>query len=334
MHESCLHEHHDSPDCLLRRSRCRLGMKYKDYYATLGLPVEANQEQIKKAYRKLARQYHPDVSKAPDAEARFKEAAEAYATLKDPEKRSAYDQLGRRPTGEEFSVPPQWRSEHASDSQAFDGIDLADLLAALHRGQPGSARAPVAMRGRDYDSTVSITLEDAHRGTNVSLDLNDGTGERTLQVTIPPGVSEGKKLRLRGKGGKGHNGGPDGDIYLQVTLAPHALFRADQHDLYFDLALAPWEAVLGAEMEVPTLDGPVLLSVPAGTRSGRKLRLKGRGLTNGRDGRGHLYAMVHIDVPAVLSERERELFQGLAEASRFNPRTAAIKEKAHESAVV
>ena len=296
-------------------------MKYKDYYAALGVPRDADAEQIRKAYRKLARQHHPDVSKAPGTEARFKEVAEAYATLKDPEKRAAYDELGRRPAGEEFAPPPQWSHEYASDGQSFEDIDLADLLAALGRGHRGPRRGPVPLHGRDYETVVRIGLEEAHRGTRLNLDLaHEEGGGRTLEVTIPPGVSEGQKLRLRGKGGKGRDGGADGDIYLHITLAPHPVFRADHHDLYFDLALAPWEAALGADVEVPTLDGPVMLTVPPGTRSGRKLRLRGRGLTNGRSGRGHLYAVIHVDVPATLTTRERELFQELARSSHFNPR--------------
>jgi len=300
-------------------------MKYKDYYAALGVPRNADTDQIKKAYRKLARQYHPDVSKSAGTEARFKEIGEAYATLKDPEKRAAYDELGRRPAGEEFAPPPQWSHEYASDAQSFEDIDLADLLDALGR-RHRTARGPV--HGRDYETAVRISLEDAHRGTTLSLNLDDEEGGRTLRVTIPPGVSEGQKLRLRGKGGKGRNGGTDGDIYLHITLTPHPVFRADEHDLYFDLALAPWEAALGAEVEVPTLDGPVVLKVPPGTRSGQKLRLRGRGLANGRGGRGDLYGAVHIDVPAALTERERELFKELASASRFNPRAVVAKEKA------
>ena len=304
-------------------------MKYKDYYAALGIPRDADTEQIKKAYRKLARKHHPDVSKAPEAEARFKEVAEAYQTLKDPEKRAAYDELGRRPAGEEFAPPPQWTRDFGGGAQSFEDIDLADLLDALGRGHRGGARrGPVPMHGRDYETTARISLEDAHRGTRLNLDLADEGGGRTLEVTIPPGVSEGQKLRLRGKGGKGRNGGPDGDIYLHITLAPHPVFRPDGHDLHFDLALAPWEAALGAEIEVPTLEGPVLLTVPAGTRSGRKLRLRGRGLANGRGGHGDLYAHVQIDVPTTLSDRERELFNQLADASRFNPRAVVAKEKA------
>jgi curved DNA-binding protein len=299
-------------------------MKYKDYYAALGVARDADTEQIKKAYRKLARQYHPDVSKSAGTEARFKEIGEAYATLKDPEKRAAYDELGRRPAGEEFAPPPQWSREHAFGAQSFEDIDLADLLDALGRRHGGGA---MPIHGRDYETTARISLEDAHRGTTLSLNLEDAGGGRRLDVTIPPGVTEGQKLRLRGKGGKGRNGGADGDIYLHITLAPHPLFRPDKHDLHFDLALAPWEAALGAEVEVPTLDGPVVLTVPLGTRSGRKLRLRGRGLANGRGGRGDLYAGVHIDVPATLTERERELFKELAGASRFNPRAVVAKEQ-------
>jgi curved DNA-binding protein len=299
----------------------------------------------------LARQYHPDVSKEPNAEAQFKEAGEAYATLKDAEKRAAYDQLGKQPIGEEFSPPPQWRQEFGGGSYgnangaSFEDIDLSDLFAAMGRGRAGdpsaAQREAMPMHGRDYENTVHIKLEDAHRGAKMNLELADENGSRTLEVTIPAGVRAGQKLRLRGKGGKGHNGGADGDIYLHIALLPHPVFRTDGHDLYFDLMLSPWEAALGAEVQVPTLDEPVLLTVPAGTRSGRKLRLRGRGLSNGskvidaddnKKGRGDLYALVHIDIPATLTDRERELYQELANLSTFNPRknsNAPHKESQH-----
>lgn len=298
-------------------------MKYKDYYETLGVPRDADLDQIKKAYRKLARTHHPDMSKAPDAEARFKEAAEAYATLKDTAKRAAYDELGHPQPGAEFSPPPQWQQDFSAGGQSFEDIDLADLLAAMGRGHRGTAREAMPMKGRDLEASVTIPLADARHGTTISLSLLDSSGDRVLQVTIPPGTRQDQKLRLRGKGGKGQHGGPDGDIYLHIALAPHAVFRPDGLDLYFDLALAPWEAALGADVEVATLDGPVLLTVPAGTRSGRKLRLRGRGLM---DGKSDIYAIVHIDVPATLTEPERALYQKLADLSNFNPRALAPKE--------
>ncbi|PIY28162.1 MAG: molecular chaperone DnaJ [Comamonadaceae bacterium CG_4_9_14_3_um_filter_60_33] len=298
-------------------------MKYKDYYAILGVPRTASLDDIKKAYRKLARTHHPDMSKAPDAEVRFKEIGEAYATLKDTTKRAAYDELGHPASGADFRPPPQWQQDFAPGGMSFDdldGVDLADLLAAMGQGrggQRGQPRQAMPIKGQDFETSVTIPLEQARHGTSVNLTLADGAQERTLQVTIPPGASQDQKLRLRGQGGKGRNGGPDGDIYLHIKLAPHAVFRPDHHDLYFDLLLAPWEAALGAEVEVPTLDAPVLLTIPPGTRSGRKLRLRGRGLAADKS---DLYAIVHIDVPATLSERERELFQELAKVSHFMPR--------------
>ena len=304
-------------------------MRYKDYYAALGVPRDADADTIRKAYRKLARQHHPDVSTDAGAEARFKEVAEAYATLKDPEKRAAYDQLGQRAGGEEFRPPPQWQRDFSTGA-GFEDLDLADLLDALGRRHGmGRQRRTVPLKGRDHEASVRLSLEDAHRGTTVSLDVEHEDGTHTLAVTVPPGVTEGQRLRLRGKGGPGVHGGPAGDIYLQIALAPHPVFRADGHDLYFDLALAPWEAALGAEVEVPTLDGPVLLKVPHGTRSGRKLRLRARGLATGHGGRGDLYAVAHVDVPAALGERERELFQELARTSKFNPRAVVGKEAEH-----
>ncbi len=295
-------------------------MKYKDYYDTLGVPRTASLDDIKKAYRKLARTHHPDMSKAPDAELRFKEIGEAYATLKDTAKRAAYDELGHPKAGAEFKPPPQWQEDFAPDGMSFEDLDLADLLAAMGRGQGGQRgqpHRPMPSKGQDFETSATLTLEEARRGVSVNLNVADGAGERTLQVTIPPGASQDQKLRLRGKGGKGSHGGPDGDIYLHIKLAPHPVFRPDHLDLYFDLTLAPWEAALGADVEVPTLDQPVLLTVPPGTRCGRKLRLRGRGLAADHS---DLYAIVRLDVPATLSARERELFQELAKVSSFNPR--------------
>jgi curved DNA-binding protein len=308
-------------------------VKYKDYYEILGIPRDADEEQIKKAYRKLARQHHPDVNKDSGAEARFKEVGEAYATLKDPEKRAAYDQLGRPRAGEEFQPPPDWQHRYArgfgetEGLHGFEDIDLSDLLDALGRGGMHRARrANMPMHGEDYETSARISLEDAHRGATLHLSLGEPGAQRTLEVKIPPGVRDGQRLRLRGQGGKGANGGADGDIYLHIAIAPHPLFRVDGHDLYFDLALAPWEAVLGAEVEVPTIEDRVVLTVPAGTQAGRKLRLRGRGLANGHGGRGDLYAAVRIDVPASPTPRERELFEQLAQVSKFDPRAIA-KEK-------
>lgn len=300
-------------------------MKFKDYYAVLGVARDADADAIKKAYRKLARKYHPDVSKAADADERFKEVGEAYETLKDPDKRAAYDALGRRPAGEEFAPPPNWQHDFGAGEAVFEEMDLSDLFEALgrqHRREQGAR----ARHGEDYEATARITLEQAHHGATLHLDVAHADGSRTLAVTIPAGVTDGQRLRLRGQGGKGRGGGVDGDIYLHISLLPHPVFRPDRHDLYFDLALAPWEAALGAEIEVPTLEGDVLLTVPPGTRSGRRLRLRGRGLAHGRGGRGDLYALVHVDVPASLTPRERELFEALARESRFNPRRVAGQE--------
>jgi curved DNA-binding protein len=305
-------------------------MKYKNYYAALGLPRDADLDQIKKAYRKLARKNHPDLSKDKDAEERFKDVGEAYATLKDPEKRAAYDALGQQPEGFDFSPPPQWRNHYEPDAGGFGDlgdIDLADLLAAMGRKQAQGSRGPVP--GRDYQDTVPISLADAHHGTTMNLSLQDTEGGRTLEVKIPPGVTDGQRLRLRGKGGKGHQGGADGDIYLHIAIQPHPLFRVDQRDLFFDLMLSPWEAALGAELEVPTLDGNVLLTVPPGTRAGRKLRLRGRGLSHSRGTPGDLYAVVQIDVAPALTEPERALYQQLAKASSFNPRKPITTEAPH-----
>ncbi|WP_198968633.1 DnaJ C-terminal domain-containing protein [Xylophilus sp. ASV27] len=322
-------------------------MQYKDYYQTLGVARDASADDIKKAYRKLARQYHPDVSGEAASGEKFKEVGEAYATLKDPEKRAAYDALGQQPAGQEFRPPPGWNyggaraapgAEGAGfDPHAFDDLDLSDLFAQMGAARGGGfgARPDRPVPGEDFDTEVAVSLEDAFHGTTLHMDLSvpepDAQGRlrpvtRTLEVRVPPGAVQGQKLRLRGRGGKGRNGGRDGDIYLHVTIKPHPLFRASGHDLYLDLPLTPWEAVLGTEVEIPAPGGALLLTVPPGTRAGRKLRLAKRGLPRAGGVAGDILAIVQIDVPPHPSEREKQLMAELAKASSFNPRAHFAQE--------
>jgi curved DNA-binding protein len=308
-------------------------MKYSDYYAALGVERGAPTDEIKKAYRRLAQKYHPDVSKEPEAEARFKEISEAWQTLKDPEKRAAYDALGQRPQGEEFRPPPDWARQHgASDgSFSFEDLDFADLFSRFGgRAGAGTSRgAGAGMSGQDFEIPVEISIEDAFRGTTLELQLQmpvfDPSGgmrrvPHTVKARIAPGAIDGQRLRLPGKGGKGFNGGRDGDLYLDISLKPHRLYRVTGHDLYVDLPLAPWEAALGASVEVPTPAGAVSLKVPAGTSSGRKLRLSGRGLPRPRGAPGDLFAVAQIVVPEQLSDQEREAYESLRRSSGFQAR--------------
>jgi curved DNA-binding protein len=310
-------------------------MKYKDYYSILGVERGASDDVIKKAYRKLAQKYHPDVSKDPQGEEKFKEIAEAYETLRDKEKRAAYDQLGQQRPGQDFTPPPGWETRFGDGTMSFDDIDLADLFAGLSGLGAGRARGGPRMRpdmplaGQDYEVTAHITLDDAYNGALIDLNLSvpdyDEQGrvrrvQRDFKARIPKGATDGQRLRLPGQGGKGMNGGPNGDLYLNIALHPHPLYRVDGHDLYLDLPLAPWEAALGATVNVPTLAGAVSLKVPAGTSAGRKLRLAKRGLPRPNGGAGDLFAIVQIAVPTVLTDRERALFKELADSSTFNPR--------------
>jgi curved DNA-binding protein len=315
-------------------------MKYKDYYSILGVERNADADAIKKAYRKLAHKYHPDVSKDPEGEEKFKEIAEAYETLKDREKRAAYDQLGTPRPGQDFRPPPGWETQFGGSGMSFDDIDLADLFAGLAGASQRGARQRPAMpvHGQDYEVTAHITLEDAYQGALVDLSLTvpeyDDQGhvrrvQREFKARIPKGATDGQRLRLPGQGGKGLNGGPSGDLYLNIALHPHSLFRVNGHDLYLDLPLTPWEAALGATVTVPTLGGPVSLKVPPGTSAGRKLRMVKRGLPKPISGAGDLFAIVQIAVPTVLSERERSLFKELANNSTFNPRGHFEQELKH-----
>jgi curved DNA-binding protein len=314
-------------------------MKYKDYYSVLGVARTATEEEIKKAYRKLARKYHPDVSKERDAEERFKDIAEAYQTLKDPEKRAAYDQLGKQQPGQEFKPPPDWQQRYSGSEFSFDDIDLSDLFAGLRGARTHGSHAPMA--GQDYEIAVHLTLEEAYRGTQLNVDLSmpeyDSQGvmhrvPKVFNARIPKGVTDGQRLRVPGKGGAGVNGGRNGDLYLTIALHPHPLFRISAHDIYLDLPLAPWEAVLGTSIEVPTPAGQVRLKVPPGTRAGQQLRLPKRGMPKPHTGAGDLYAIVQIVVPSESSEQERSLFRKLAENSKFDPRghfTQEVRDESH-----
>lgn len=320
-------------------------MKFVDYYETLGVKRDATQDEIRKAYRRLAHKYHPDVSADADTEEKFKDISVAYATLKDPEKRAAYDQLGTHTQGEEFVPPRQWRDHFSTGSDGysdtdFSDIDLSDLLAAFAAAQRaeggGHRRAAHPIPGQDFDTTLPVTLEQIFSGADTQITLTlperDAHGlprqkSRTFQVHIPKGASDGQRLRLAGQGGPGFNGGKSGDLYLTIQIKPHSLFRVSGKDLYMDLPLAPWEAALGTTVEIPTLGGPVEMTIPPMTETGRKLRLKGRGLPGAGSAQGNLYAVVTITIPKKIGEKERELYKQLADLSTFRPRAAFDKGK-------
>lgn len=328
-------------------------MEFKDYYQTLGVERGASQDEIQKAYRKLARRYHPDVSKEANAEDRFKEISEAYEVLKDPEKRQKYDQFGSawkqaRQTGQ---PPPGFEGFHfdfgspgagggfrfEGDPSAFSGMGgsgFSDFFEALFGGQRG-ARGPASQagfggrsgfggagRGADQEATIQLGLEEAARGGKREIGLTDPTtgGTKNLAVSIPPGVKPGGRIRLHGQGSPGPGGGPAGDLYLKVEVLPHPDLRLEGHDLHTTVPVAPWDAALGGRAEVPTLDGPLTIKVPPGSSSGRRIRLKGKGFPRRNGEAGDLFAELRIVVPETLSTEERELFEKLAASSTFDPR--------------
>lgn len=294
-------------------------MDFKDYYATLGVAKTATHDQIRRAYRKLARKYHPDVSQLPGTEARFQEAAEAHEALIDPERRAAYDQAClRHERGEAFE-------SHGGPSrrQEAEAGGLDDFFESLF-GHAARGRAPpqgFARRGEDQHAPVEVELSDSYRGTalhlTMQLPVHDGNGrlrlhERQLEVSIPRGVRAGQRLRLAGQGAEGSGGGPAGDLYLEVQFKPHPLYRAEGRDVVMDLRLAPWEAANGASIEVPTPEGEVHLTVPANAQPGQKLRLKGRGLPGTPP--GDLYALIGVVWPAARTEPEHAAYAALAQA--------------------
>jgi curved DNA-binding protein len=308
----------------------------RDFYEVLDVPRSASQDEIQRAYRKLARTYHPDVNSDPGAEDRFKEISEAYDVLSDPETRRRYDAFGpdfrQVPDGVDAET---WRrsragagatgSGQAQGAQAggfgpdLGGIDIEDLLGGLFGGRTGPGWGPIP--GADQEAELELAVEEAYRGGHRSVTLEGPDGRRSFDVRIPAGVADGQRIRLAGQGGRGSEGAPNGDLYFVVRIAPHPRYRVDGRDLYVDLPLAPWEAALGTSVAVVTPGGETKVKVPAGTSSGKRLRLRHRGLPHPRGRAGHLYAEIRIVVPDKLSDAERQLFEQLAAASTFDPRS-------------
>ncbi len=329
-------------------------MEFKDYYATLGVGKDADQDQIQKAYRKLARKYHPDLNREPEAEARFKEIGEAYEVLKDPDKRQKYDRFGnawkQSGQGRTGGPPPGFedfvvdfgegmggRGFRFEGGQGFGGSGFSSFFDALFGGTggaggfggpggPGGPRRrpgpPPPARGGDVEAEIELGLPQAAAGGRHEITLSDPrTGEvQRIAVNLPQGVRPGQRIRLAGKGTGGMGGGPAGDLYLKVHVAPHPDFKLHGKDLHTTLKVAPWEAALGADAEVATLAGPVRVKVPPGTSSGRKIRLRGKGFPSKNGDAGDLFAEVSVVVPPKLSDREEELYRELAEVSDFQPR--------------
>lgn len=327
-------------------------MEYRDYYQTLGVSRTATADEIKKAYRRLARKYHPDVSKEANAEEKFKQVQEAYEVLRDPEKRAAYDQLGSQwKQGDPFTPPPGWAGRRAgagtgrrgfefrtATGDEFDIGQFSDFFSTLFGGMGGmggggaspfgEAFGDVGRRsGRDHQASIEIDLEEAYAGTTRTLDLQrptvrpDGTVEAnrsTVRVTIPPGVTEGQLIRLAGKGEPGLRGGRPGDLYLEVHIRPHRLYQVDGRNVTLTLPVAPWEAALGGTVTVPTLGGPVEMRVPPNSQTGDKLRLRGRGLPGTPP--GDQFVVLKVVLPEANTPRARELYEAMKRDLGFDPR--------------
>lgn len=325
-----------------------MAVQFKDYYDILGVSRDASREDIQRAYRKLARKFHPDLNKDAGSDEKFKEINEAYEVLKDPAKREKYDQVGKGwQQGDSFQPPPGWqyhsdfgRGRQGPQETFFwssGGGEYSDFFEALFGGhfhkdfQGAQDGRPFSInrRGSDHETVLRIPLEEAFRGGTKTFTLQsagpsaDGslsTREKSYDVKIPPGILPGQKIRLSGQGGRGTGGGGSGDLLLKVELEPHPRFRLQGRDLYTELAITPWEAALGAQIHIQTLAEPVTLRVPPGTQSGQKLRLRAKGMPNPKGPRGDLYAVMQIRVPKRLSETEKQLFEALQKESSFNPR--------------
>jgi curved DNA-binding protein len=311
-------------------------MDFKDYYKVLGLERNATQDEIKKAYRKLARTYHPDINNDAGAEAKFKEISEANEVLGDAEKRAAYDQLGQQwKTGQDFRPPPDWDAgfEFSGASSGRPGGEFSDFFDTLfgrmrHGRQPSGGGAEFHARGEDHHAKIVIDLRDSLEGATRTVSLRmpsvDADGhvvlkDHTLNVTIPKGVTEGQHIRLKGQGAPGIGRLPSGDLYLEIHFKPDPLYRVEGTDLYVELPVAPWEAALGASVKFPTPTGPIMLKIPAGSFQGRELRIKGRGIPAAEP--GDLYAVLNIVLPPADSEKAKQIYAEMARELAFDPRS-------------
>lgn len=308
-------------------------MEFKDYYKTLGVSRDASAEEIKKNFRRLARKYHPDVSKAADAEQKMKEVNEAYTVLSDSEKRAAYDQLGKNfEAGKEFRPPPDWNMGFEFSKGGFSGsqaADFSDFFSELFGGQmgAGSRHTHHRPRGEDHHAKIMLDIEDAYHGASRTLSLRapriDDSGqmhlaEHKINVRVPKGVHEGQVIRLAGQGGSGMAGAPAGDLFLEVHFNPHARYQAEKKDVYATLPVTPWEAALGATVKFPIPGGLLEVRIPEGSQTSRKLRLKGKGIPAAIP--GDLYLVLEIVLPPATTPRAREIYQMMANELAFNPR--------------
>ncbi len=305
-----------------------------DYYKLLGVNRDINDADLKKAYRKLARKYHPDVSKEANAEEKFKDIQLAYDVLRDPEKRKLYDQFGdqwqaaKQAKDQGFDPSAAGRHQHHAHGFDFGGGDAEDILSSMFGGGFGQRRQSTRkMKGQDLHAKVAINLEDAYQGGQHTLQVAvpemDAEGHMTqkpkaLKVKIPAGVTAGQQIRLTAQGAPGMHGGPAGDLYIEIQFKPHAFFTPEKADIYLTLPIAPWEAALGAKIKVPTLGGAVELNIPAGAKSGQKMRLKGRGLP--AKIAGDQYCLLQIQTPAADNEKSSAFYQEMQKQFAFNPR--------------
>ncbi len=308
-------------------------MEYKDYYKTLGLKRDAPQDEVKKAYRRLARKFHPDICKEADAEQKFKEIGEAYEVLKDPEKRAAYDRFGSNwQHGQEFKPPPNWDEGSSFSQESFtegDPFGYSDFFTNLFGGgRFQSGHTTFRASGQDEHAKIVISIEEACRGTSSMFTLTrpevGGSGQlvnrqQTINVTIPKGVIEGQRIRLKGQGQPGLGGGESGDLYLEIAFAEHDRFHTENRDLHLTLPVTPWEAALGGIIDVDTLEGKVKLKVPAGSQSGSKLRLKGKGICSKLKS-GDLYVTLKIVTPKAETDEQKKLYEKMARIMPMDPR--------------